>query len=261
MNNANKNLVIALLAILSVGSIGYIGYDKLNSDNNNNDNDNIVENEEEQYKLEDFTKIVNEELGFLKSKKNLKDLTNEEKTYMLFSLLENRDNITINKLEDIRKNSSLREMEVEYTDLLDTNNGYQLLSTVTHTLNKDTGEYAYNIGTGRGGTPVWSRPFLTDFVEKDNQYILSYKYAFTRSQGDGPTDLDLYYSLEDALNKKNIIKTFLLRDASENFQELNWKIDTYLNDNYDSIKAELDTYNYVFEVKEGNIILVDFYRN
>ena len=75
-----------MLAIISVGAVGYIVYDKVSENKKEdgvkteNNSDKIVSD----HQLEDFTKIVNEELEFFVSQEKLDDITNEEKTYLLY---------------------------------------------------------------------------------------------------------------------------------------------------------------------------------
>ena len=244
-----KNIIIILLAIISIGLIGYIIYDK-------NDNDTV---NKVNYKLIDFTKVINNELYFLVSQKNYKDLTDKEKTYMFYLLVDDRNNVTVDKLENIRKNSSLRELSVNYTDIYDSYNGYELTNDILRSLNKETGQYSEPL-IGHGGLFIDKIPFLVDYKFENNRYIISYKYVFTKNQGDGPTNLDAYYTYEDAIKGQNKIKEFLLEDANDESSLLFQNVKDYANENYDDLKDKLDTYNYVFEVKDNNIILTDFYR-
>lgn len=258
----NKNLIIILLAIISVGTVGYIVYDKVSESKKEdgvkteNNSDKIVSD----HQLEDFTKIVNEELEFFVSQEKLDDITNEEKTYLLYYLLDDKTEVTVDKLENVRKNSSLREMNVKYTDIYDSYESFVLIDDVLRSLDKQTGKYSDYL-TGHGGLMISSHSFLQDFKIDNNKYILSYKYVFIKAQGEGPTDLDMYYTFEDAVKKTNRKKEFIWDVQTLYKPSPSAQADTYAENNYESFKDELDTYNYVFEIHDGNIVLVDFYRN
>ena len=235
-----KNLIITILAIVSICSVGYIVYINNNNSDNNNNN----------YKLEDFTEIIDKELNFLKTKKKLSDLTNEEKTFMIYwHLLGYSNDLTTTKLENARKNSSLREMDVTYTDIYDTYDYYKMHDTIVYSLNKKSGKYT-NVFGGHGVESLDTYDFLVDFKRENNKYIVSYRHIFRLRLDPGATiDYNLYYTFEDYLNGKKYTKVV---DGDNVY---------YYKENYKSFKDKLDTYNYVFEVHDGNIVLTDFYRN
>lgn len=263
-----KNIIIAILAIVSIGLIGYIVYDKMNDkkeepmNNEKEENNNQVDNSlASNYKLEDFTKIIEEELGFLESKKNYKDLTNKEKNHWLYLLSHYPlDLLTTDTLENIRKNSSLREMEVEYDDVYAIYEGYEISDTLERTLDKESGKYTDVLG-GHGAISISGTPFLYDFKIDNDQYIISYKYVFIQDVGQGPADLNIHYTYENAVNRENKIKVFSPTETNYDMNLLYMMAKNYIEDNYESFKDKLETYNYVFEIHDGNIVLVDFYRN
>lgn len=253
-----KNIVILLLALISISLVGYIVYGKMNEDKIVNDNDTNNNFNEDSYGIEDFTSVINKELGFLVSKENFIDLTEEEKTRMLFDLSD-KEEMTTEKLENIRINSSLREIDVEYTDIYNRYNGYELDDDVFMTLDVETGEYS-NPLTGHGASLISFRSFLQDYKVEDGRYIITYKYVFIKKQGDGPSNLDLYYFYEDAINDENKVKEFLLEDVDNNELLLSNQVDSYVSANYRNFKDELNVYTYEFEIHDENIVLIDFYR-
>lgn len=98
---------------------------------------------------------------------------------------------------------------------------------------------------------------IIGFFKKNNQIVLQMKYIWINYQAVGPIT-KLYKSYEDAKGMKNEIwKTdydgFTITTL-ESYEE-------YIENNNESLYSIMETYNYIFELKNNEYKLVNFYRN
>lgn len=98
---------------------------------------------------------------------------------------------------------------------------------------------------------------IIGFFKKNNQIVLQMKYIWTKILAVRPI-MELYKCYEDAENMKNEIwKTdydgFTITTL-ESYEE-------YIENNNESLYSIMETYNYIFELKNNEYKLVDFYRN
>lgn len=98
---------------------------------------------------------------------------------------------------------------------------------------------------------------IIGFFKKNNQIVLQMKYIWINYQAVGPIT-KLYKSYEDAEGMKNEIwKTdydgFTITTL-ESYEE-------YIKNNNESLYSIMETYNYIFELKNNEYKLVNFYRN
>ena len=98
---------------------------------------------------------------------------------------------------------------------------------------------------------------IIGFFKKNNQIVLQMKYIWINYQAVGPIT-KLYKSYEDAEGMKNEIwKTdydgFTITTL-ESYEE-------YIENNNESLYSIMETYNYIFELKNNEYKLVNFYRN
>lgn len=212
----------------------------------------------------ELKRIINKELYLLLNKNSLNDLNNQEKLRMLYLTYKTSVNNVYNgfykkDLESVHKNGVLNSLNIEYTDINDYGNGgLREFSEVLHKLNKDTNQYSSSL-TGHGDLPIFYESKLVDFKQENNRYIVSYKYVFGKRRGDGPSSIDAYKTVEDAIKSENIIKSFELTDDN-NELKLSNEFKKYVQDNYEKLKNDLKIYTYVFEVKNNKLTLTDFYR-
>ena len=164
------------------------------------------------------------------------------------------ENITTSELEEIKNNSSLKKMvfnyeEIKYFDI----NGINLMEVNEPLYYLKDG--TYNRAPTGHGTPLTNIYKCDEKIEKtEEKYIVNIKYAFARSTGDGPTDYELYYKIDDIKNN-NTFKTI------EYSEEQNKKITEYFSDNCENIKDKLNTHTYVFEIENDLPILTEYYYN
>lgn len=98
---------------------------------------------------------------------------------------------------------------------------------------------------------------IIGFFKKNNQIVLQMKYIWTKILAVRPI-MELYKCYEDAENMKNEIwKTdydgFTITTL-ESYEE-------YIENNNESLYSIMETYNCIFELKNNEYKLVDFYRN
>lgn len=98
---------------------------------------------------------------------------------------------------------------------------------------------------------------IIGFFKKNNQIVLQMKYIWINHQAVGPIT-KLYKSYEDAESMKNEIwKTdydgFTITTL-ESYEE-------YIENNNESLYSIMETYNYIFELKNNEYKLVNFFRN
>ncbi len=98
---------------------------------------------------------------------------------------------------------------------------------------------------------------IIGFFKKNNQIVLQMKYIWINQPDVGPIT-ELYKSYEDAESMKNEIwKTdydgFTITTL-ESYEE-------YIENNNESLYSIMETYNYIFVLKNNEYKLVNFYRN
>jgi hypothetical protein len=80
----------------------------------------------------------------------------------------------------------------------------------------------------------------------------SYKYVFYNTLGDGPTDVELYLDVNDAINKTNRYAYLPLGEDNNPHTE------EYIKEHYDEIKDKLAVYTYVFKAEDTGLVITDF---
>ena len=272
MNKKQQTLLIIgtiiLMIITGIGGfiLGQKFYDK-EEEIKEELNDNKEENNINKTTKERVDDIIANELEQLIPLKSLNELSNQDKLQtILYMYVKNgsgyTDTIQKSTLENIFKNSSIRNLGIEYKDIYEER---QLQDTENTIYIIENGVYKKTIGGGTGGYIGLIQKKLVDYKEENNKVTISYKYAFYKNEGDGPTPINIYYTFEDAKNNQNKIKTF---------DPLDYKDELYPNEpfsypkakeaaeNYDFSKDldKLNTYTYVFELINNELILIDFNR-
>lgn len=263
-----KRILIILIIIISLSIGVFLGVNlekgKIdnNNDINNSSNKEEVNNNDKEIRGK-VEEIVSNELDQLLSKKTLSELTNQDKLQTILELYakENSYPETISKeaLENIFKNSSLRNLEIEYNDiywdhmLQDTNEKYYEIEGDTY---KKTisGHGANQLNT------IYKQ--VTDYKKDENKISVSYKYAFYTVIGDGPQPINLYYTFEEALHSENKVITYDPRNylTDEDLSGYQSAFNAAKNHDFSKSLDKLDTYTYTFEIINNEIVLVDFNR-
>ena len=233
--------------------------------NNNQDNgntDNNKDNENDENRKNDIEKIIDNELRYLLSKKKLNELTNQDKlrTILILYSSENGNNDTINKnaLDNVFKNSSLRNLEIVYEDIYEdsmlqdtTGKWYELDNDIYNKVILGHGGNIFNI--------IYKQ--VVDYKEESNKITISYKYAFYTTIGDGPVPINIFYNYNDAIKNENRVAVYDPMDylTEEDFSGYQ----AALNDakEYDYVK-DLDkmyTYTYVFDIVNDDYVLTDYF--
>lgn len=240
MKNTNKNILIGILSVIIVILIVIIIFVVAETINHNKQDLN-----------EDFRKIITEELTILTGKKNLQELTNQDKLWFAYekSTANDKEKFNAQILSDYFKNSSLGNLGLTFEDIgfLGTD-----CSSYEEEAKKHCVEYYYNNADNTYSknelfvswnpiTPIIKYSKIDDYIKKEDKYIVKAKYLFSNMPG----LLTIYGNYNDAINDTNSIA------SSTDFTEE--KAKTYLQD------SKVATYNYVFTVKDEQIKLVDFY--
>ena len=247
---------LIVIGILTIVAGIYVGLHKKNKD--------------KVFNQKDFEKIIEDDLGILLEKNSLADITNEDITAWAFN--KSKYNYSTNSfeskyLEDIITDSVFRNNEYELTDIYQVRGNYadiHLSDSLKCFTLKGT-RYINDETCGSSG--LGATPYVTKFVyfkQEKNRYIISAKSIFTTILS-GPDDIRLYSSYEKARkasldNSFNNLsfKTFTMKENGDDLIVPYDDVDKYINENWNTIKDKLDTYTYIFEVENNEIVLKDF---
>ena len=185
---------------------------------------------------------------FKKDVKSLSDITNDDKLY-----------VALNKLKSDK--NELYDLDDFSKDDLDNSFSKTCISqlSINH---KSFDIYVYDDGIYRVINPdalstmYYSYVFpiakkVSNFLINDGKYTLSIKYIFP----DDTPPIYGYGSINNIIKEDNPVVRIMPEDAPGETID----VQKYLDDNYDRIKDELATYNYVFSKDNGKISIVDFY--
>lgn len=263
----NKGIIVLLVIIIIIISVlcvlfatGTISLKNIETNNNqdisennnetNTDKDNNISNDD--ISEEKLVNIIENQLFVLFRTSSItkkEDIDNRSKLLVALKILE--DNYTIDsddkkteltefskaKLEDAFNSSVISDLEIEH----DSFDVFYLVDDIYYKNTSAMSKYIFSYNV-----PQASR--VKNYEKDGDKYIISMNYLF-------PNDIvgitDYYGSLNDAENKTNAIVTY----------EDYFNVQEYLDNNYDSIKDKLATYNYTFEVTNNKINLVDFSIN
>lgn len=216
---------------------------------NNVDVSNITES--------DLRKVIDKELFLLLGEKNFRDLSNQEKLRMLIKIyIENggENAITnspfdVSDLKQIHENSTLNNLNITYENINDFDKGglveYNQIGYVYY-----RGNQTYRNLNTDDNLNIITYPKLVNFKNESNKYLVSYNYLFSTSYDDNSGEIALYKNINDVIEMRNEIKRITSVDFTEYLST---------NNEYEKYKDELDTYNYIFEVVDNKLTLVDFY--
>lgn len=287
----NKNFTITILFFLSITLSGYIIYDKvinketnetiISSHKNDNLKDNsIISNKEDEIdnnnldnnqninkldniELKEYEEIIETQLLKMLGFKSLSETPNQDRLAMLFEVYNNKYNwkekISINDLEQVKKDSAIKSINIQYTDLKDYNMSTNYTMSPFYNKKGNTYEYS-NAGHSENDASIIYKELINSNINK-NEIQLSYKFIFARTHiktaSVAPGYHSLYYNLTDEPFKEFSF-TALYEEAEKDITYD--KAKTYITQNYETIKDNLYTYNFVFTIEDNNIILKDYHR-
>jgi len=236
-----------------------------NNSNNNEEENNNIQNDNNKSVRERIEEIVENELKQLIPKKTLEELTNQDKLQTVLSLYHNSNEYTdtIQKatLENIFKNSSIRNLGIEWEDIyIERSSFVESTETMYEIENNIYKNVVLGGGAGISIDKIYQQ--IIDYYEDNNEITISYKYAFYRTDGTGPVPIKLYYTIEDALNDQDEIITYDPLDYPSSDEPFSYPEAFKAAQNHDFSKEldKLDTYTYTFEIQNNDIILIDFSR-
>ena len=231
-------------------------YDDNVTDNANNSSDNKFE-VITQGELDD---IIEDQLYIFYGKKNLTDITNQNKLSLSVRLFNKADggiidSFTSKKLEDSFNSTVISNLGISHESIVpvksvleDGNIGYGYTYT--------DGNYSDYVSTNSGVSAVhmiYNK--IVAFNENDGKYTLSIKYLWGGYGEYLMDDSGVYAKYVDSINGQNSIASVpddVLMGSYEDLQ--NWG-----KENFSSFEDKLEKYNFVFVKENGKINLVDFY--
>lgn len=231
-----------------------------NSTNTLDNNQNIdkVDNIE----FEKYEEIIESQLLKMLGFNSLSETPNQDRLAMVFEIYNNKYNwkekISISDLEEVKSDSAIKNIDVEYTDLADYNMSMNYTSPFYQ---KKGSTYKYtNTGHTENDASIIYKELINSNINND-EIQLSYKFIFVRTHiktaSVTPGYHSLYYNLKDQPFKE--FSFMSLRE--ETGKDITYdKAKTYITENYETIKDNLYTYNFIFTNKNDNIILKDYYR-
>ena len=243
-------LVIALLVVVGLLATGTIGFktstttdngqiSENNQTNENNDPATVNQSELEKIIVDELYIITNRNTG----RTTIKSI-NDIESYDLETLVINKYNESDSSLTEISKN----EMQNILSETC--------LSNMTITFD---GTYKKNEYTKRNLYYGKIGAFKTvSFNNENNKYMISVKYIFVDNGDSGDRGLNGYGTMDDLKENKNPIVQ--LYDDNTNTRIID-DIQKYLDNNFDTLKNKLATYNYTFEKQNDKIVLTSLSVN
>lgn len=214
--------------------------------------------------FDEFDYEGNSQLHVLYGKTNLSQITNQQKLSLAFQFL--KDNFNKND-EDVKSSFTKEELDDAFSKTIISKLGLThediiAVKSVTDDGNLGFG-YTYNDGvydnqistnSGIAHISALGKKILS-FSENDGKYTLSVKYLWSEL---GETLFDnhkFYGKYNDSLNGQNELGDLPVEVFTGDQED----VDKWFEENFDSFKDELETYNYVFVKENNKISLVDFY--
>ncbi len=249
-------VIIVILAVLCVlfatdtisfHSKNHVGESGSNvsDDESQNSNDTTVEKNNISQKV--LETIVNDELYIITNRnmgRNTIKTIHDIESYDLETLVINKFNSSSSTLTSISKN--------EMQDILNETCLSNLSITFDGTYTK--GEYTKrNLYYGKIGA------YKTVSFKQDNgKYMLSMKFIFVDNGDSGDRGENGYGNMDSLKNSTDpIIQIYDFDTMTQKVLDLQ----QYLDDNFDSIKDKLATYDFIFEKQNDKIVLTDLSVN
>ena len=260
-----KNILIVVLCILLLGLSGYVVYEKILSQKNESDiiektSDKTNQDDSKIFGETDFNEIVTSWLGLssLLNKNSLSEMTNQERLRMIINMYNGEDKystFSANKLYEIHQNSVIKKLEITYEDLYDYFGTFVWnTSRVGYDYDENNKTFTYTGALGHGGVANGSIAHreIVSLNKSGNTYTVKYRYVFFNNYDDGPSDVDIFLNIDDALNKKNVWKHLTVGE------DYSTHMDEYIEEHYKEISNKLPIYTYIFKVEDGKLVITDF---
>ena len=208
--------------------------------------------------------VINYQLYVLWNKHSINEIKNSEKVQVAFELYKKSKNvkyldepeIDASLIEKYYSQSLISELPFYHENL----NAHIFLSypgLFSYLYDVEKKDYIKQVDGCDFNVVMPASQKIIGFFKKNNQIVLQMKYIWTKILAVRPI-MELYKCYEDAENMKNEIwKTdydgFTITTL-ESYEE-------YIENNNESLYSIMETYNYIFELKNNEYKLVDFYRN
>lgn len=232
-----------------------------NTEKNTKKTENIEITDEIKNQIND---VINSQLYVLWNKHSINEIKNSEKVQVAFELYKKTKNVKY--LDEPEIDASL--IEKYYSQSLISELPFYHEDLKAHIFLSYPGLYSYLYDVEKNcyikqedgcdfNVVMPASQKIIRFFKKNNQIVLQMKYIWINHPDVGPIT-ELYKSYEDAESMKNEIwKTdydgFTITTL-ENYEE-------YIQNNNESLYSIMETYNYIFELKNNEYKLVNFYRN
>ena len=207
---------------------------------------------------------INYQLYVLWNKHSINEIKNSEKVQVAFELYKkskkvkylDEPEIDASLIERYYSQSLISELPFYHENL----KAHIFLSypgLFSYLFDRDKNDYIKQVDGCDFNVVMPASQKIIGFFKKNNQIVLQMKYIWINYQAVGPIT-KLYKSYEDAEGMKNEIwKTdydgFTITTL-ESYEE-------YIENNNESLYSIMETYNYIFELKNNEYKLVNFYRN
>lgn len=260
-NNKKKTTLCILLIIILVVLIllgGYFIYNKIKDNNDEINTEEVMKKEEEMLDKPKIVNIINKELHYLIGIQDLKDLNDDDLSYIAMYLYNDGDmsqegDINIAALEAKINKSSLAKMKYKYKPIKDIGpNGLRRNEEVENLYNLESDTYT-KTDVAHGETYLENYMIDSELKNENDTFIFNCKYVFAAFT-DEPEDVKLYYTANDYLNNKS----FKTIEYSENIEN---DITKYIKDNQKEIKKNSNNYTYKFTKSNNRYYLTDYHVN
>ena len=195
----------------------------------------------------------------LSNNKNLKEITNEEKLYYSYSVLNpSNDSFSATDLEKAFQSTILGTLELEHGDIY--YEGYD--DTPTYIYNKDTKIYTYNndlLGHGGYGGIEFIGLNYNFYNDKD-YYVLEQYGVYNTYLAVGPNCSEYYGKYDEAVDKKNALFTNPYDYESDEYQYDTFNPKETIRDNFEKYRNNLTKVTYKFQKENGVLRLVDMQK-
>lgn len=235
--------------------------DDTNNENNLDNNQNI--DEVNNIEFEKYEEIIETQLLKMLGSKSLSETPNQDRLAMVFEVYNNKymwkEKISISELEEIKRDSAIKNIDVEYTNLADYNMSTNYNGSTFYQKNGGIYEYS-NTGHSEKDTSIIYKELVNSNVN-NNEIQLSYKFIFVKTHIKSASTTPGYHSLYYDLKGETFKELSFLSIHEEAGKDIAYqKVKSYIIENYETIKDNLYTYNFIFTNENNNIILKDYYR-
>ena len=215
--------------------------------------------------------VINSQLYILWNKHSISEIENSEKVQVAFELYKKSKNVKY--LEEPEIDASLIENYYSQSLISELPFYHEDLKThifISYVQNRDSKEFRYDYIYNHNSKSYVNNPGGCDFnvvmpasqkifnlYKINNQIILQMKFIWMNHPDMGPVT-KLYKNYDDAQNMNDEIWSTDFDGYTltpyENYRD-------YIKNNMDYLYSFMETYTYVFELKNNEYKLTDFYRN